>query len=214
MTPETETTAPSTQRITRNDSSLRIIIETLTSKHFERAREIENDFVAGKGCCFGTCTYAWCPTAKDEFESFYSKDADRCSTYGLAIREADDQSSVVVGSVTLRQGGQKTKLEEDVVYKPKADEMYVEHIVVTKDVRGMGVGTKLLEWSEQKARERGANRLSLGVVKGNPAKRLYDRFGFVDVSNDGISLNSCMIACMLGRPHGQFGGYMMEKKLV
>ena len=65
-----------------------------------------------------------------------------------------------------------------------------------------------MNWAEKKARERGASKLTLGVVKGNPAKSLYDRFGFVDVSTP-----CCMPWFLVGRPHGRIGVTMMEKRL-
>jgi ribosomal protein S18 acetylase RimI-like enzyme len=206
-----EATAPGSQTIVRDDdedNSSAVIIETLSGKHFDRVREIENEFFGntGKGCCFGLCSFAWCPVRKEEFESVYRRDSDRCSTYALAIRKSDLS---VIGVICMRQGGQNGTFVENLFHTPKTHEMYVDHIAVTKDARGLGVGTKLLQWGEEKALERKATMLTLGVVKGNPAKRLYLRFGFTDVSTD------CFWAsCIVGRPHGRFGADMMEKELV
>jgi ribosomal protein S18 acetylase RimI-like enzyme len=88
-------------------------------------------------------------------------------------------------------------------------------MAVTAAARGKGAGTAMLRWSESIARERGATRLSLGVVRGNPAIRLYERFGFVRTSGFRPDMD-CMITCMMGCPHwrnGGCGGYMMEKPL-
>eukprot|EP00959_Pyramimonas_sp_CCMP1952_P311546 6520118-Pyramimonas_sp.AAC.1 len=85
-------TAPSIQSIVRDDEhGQSIVIETLTEKHFNRAREIENEFIGstGKAFCFGMCPFSWCPMQEEEFESIYRKHPDRCSTYGLAIRQTD-----------------------------------------------------------------------------------------------------------------------------
>jgi ribosomal protein S18 acetylase RimI-like enzyme len=207
----TEIAAPRTQTIVRDDKhGGTVVIESLTEKHFEAARKIENEFFGstGKGCCFGMCPLSWCPLGKEEFESHYRKHPDRCSTYGLAIRQTD-QLLLVVGVIALRQGGQASRFDESLLHKPDQNELHVEHLAVTKEARGMGGGTKLLAWAEDKARERKATRLSLGVVRGNPAKRLYDRFGFVEVST-----STCMPAFILGRPHGQFGAVSMEKQVV
>eukprot|EP00553_Chaetoceros_curvisetus_P004092 CAMPEP_0204623118 /NCGR_PEP_ID=MMETSP0717-20131115/8841_1 /ASSEMBLY_ACC=CAM_ASM_000666 /TAXON_ID=230516 /ORGANISM="Chaetoceros curvisetus" /LENGTH=194 /DNA_ID=CAMNT_0051638071 /DNA_START=122 /DNA_END=706 /DNA_ORIENTATION=- len=189
-----------------SEKSASITIETLTQKRFEEARKIETDFMTtNKGFCFGICPYIWCPPTKEDFEDIYNSSPDRCSTYGLAIREADQ---LVVGVITLRQGGQKSRWDEQMIHKPDSKELYVDHIAVTKEARGMGVGTKLLLWAEEKAKERGATKLSLGVVNGNPAKRLYDRFGFEDTKTD------CFISsCFVGRPHGQLGAIFMEKQV-
>ena len=223
-----KTTAPSVQSMVRNDdeqqeqeqeqeqqqqhgknnNNLVVVIETLGEEHFHRAREIENEFTGstGKGFCFGICPFSWCPSSETEFESVYRKHPDRCSTYGVAVRTSD---RLVVGVVALRQGGQASTLEESMVHKPDKDEFYVGHIAVTNDARGLGTGEKLLNWAEKTALERGATRLTLGVVKGNPAKSLYDRFGFVDVGSE-----CCVSSCLVGRPHGRFGVTTMEKTLI
>ena len=63
--------------------------------------------------------------------------------------------------------------------------------------------------------------MSLGVVNGNPARRLYERFGFVAVERgrgcrqcvDDACMN-CMICSFFGMAHGECGGVMMEKPLT
>jgi ribosomal protein S18 acetylase RimI-like enzyme len=199
---------PNTQTIVRNDDkdSSGIIIESLTKKHFDAARKIENDFLgAGKGLCFGLCPYKCCPMSEKEFEPIYRESPDRCSTYGLAVREEDQ---LVVGICKLRQRGQPTKWDEDLMHEPAENEMYLDCLAVTKEARGKGVGTKLMKWAEEIARERNATKMALGVTNGNPAKRLYDRAGYVDVHSDCLGASF-----MLGRPNGQFGAVMMEKAL-
>tara|TARA_R110002111_G_scaffold178846_1_gene244583 strand:+ start:226 stop:705 length:480 start_codon:yes stop_codon:yes gene_type:complete len=51
-------------------------------------------------------------------------------------------------------------------------------IIVDAKERGKGVGTKLLEALEEKAKEVGITLLHLEVYEGNPAERLYGRCGF------------------------------------
>lgn len=199
-----------------------VMIEPLSEQYFNQARNVENEFLGGtgKGCCFGICQYSHCPASKDEFESIYRKDPDRCQTYAVAIRRSTltstpqgqgggEMMGEVIGVICLRQNGQKAKWDEDMVHTPQPNEMYIDHLAVTKHARGLGVGTKLLQWGEDIARQRNKTLLTLGVVKGNPAKRLYQRLGFVDVSF------SCFwSSCIVGMPHGQFGADMMEKELV
>lgn len=196
---------PSSQMIDRHGDS-EIVIESLTATNFDAARKIENEFLgAGKGLCFGLCPYRCCPISKTEFEPIYRESEDRCSTYGVAVREADQ---LVVGICKLRQGGQPSKWDERLMHEPAEDEMYVDCMAVTKEARGKGVGTNLLKWAEKVAGERNATKLSLGVVNGNPAKRLYYRVGYVDTDSD------CFWASLLlGRPNGQFGALLMEKPL-
>ena len=52
-------------------------------------------------------------------------------------------------------------------------------IAVDPDCRGCGVGSKLLKWSEDIAREHNCDRMSLDVLGGNKAIGLYERKGFV-----------------------------------
>jgi ribosomal protein S18 acetylase RimI-like enzyme len=62
--------------------------------------------------------------------------------------------------------------------KISREELKVESLTVSKEMRGQGVGTKLLTRVEQFATEHGYSFLSLNVVDTNPAKRLYERLGF------------------------------------
>lgn len=193
--------------------NLTVVVQPLTPEYFDDARQIYNEFLSSshKGCCGGLCPFALCPASRSEFEAIFRKSPDRCSTYGLAMmvpNHTNDNNKKVVGVINLRQGGQPTKWDENLIHRPKAQEMYVDYMAVTKASRGMGAGTKLLEWAEAKARERGATVLSLGVVNGNPAKRLYDRNGFQDKSS-----NCFTVWCLIGMPHGRLGGVDMEKEL-
>ena len=47
--------------------------------------------------------------------------------------------------------------------------------------RGQGLGARLVEAACAHAAARGIRRMSLSVESGNPARRLYERLGFVDV---------------------------------
>lgn len=57
--------------------------------------------------------------------------------------------------------------------------MCVEMLGVDSECRGQGIGSKLLEFAEKEARQRGLQRLTLGVVVENEgARRLYERHGY------------------------------------
>jgi GNAT superfamily N-acetyltransferase len=57
-------------------------------------------------------------------------------------------------------------------------------IAVVADLRGRGVGQRLMEAIHERARADGIERLSLSVDAENPAKRLYERLGYVDYEPD------------------------------
>lgn len=96
----------------------------------------------------------------------------------------------------------------------------MEFLSVTAQARGQGVGTKLLQWGEERAREHNATELTLSVLNGNPAKRLYERFGFV--AQPMTWWQRCMdcvcVTVLMGRPYGcchrDWGSTFMVKDLT
>lgn len=58
---------------------------------------------------------------------------------------------------------------------------YLEDFYLAPDVRGRGVGTKLLDYALQRAESQGSDKIVLDVRRANTAaQRLYARFGFSD----------------------------------
>ena len=55
---------------------------------------------------------------------------------------------------------------------------------VIGDQRASGVGTALMEAIHARARENSVVPISLSVDRENPARRLYERLGYVDVEPD------------------------------
>jgi len=55
---------------------------------------------------------------------------------------------------------------------------YISDVAVDGSFRGKGIGSALLASAEEWARERSRQGLSLHVAIANPARRLYERFGF------------------------------------
>jgi ribosomal protein S18 acetylase RimI-like enzyme len=60
---------------------------------------------------------------------------------------------------------------------------YVNAVAAYPDARGLGVGSKLMQWAEQRASALGLEGLSLIVSDANPgARRLYERLGYTEVA--------------------------------
>lgn len=57
--------------------------------------------------------------------------------------------------------------------------LYVEDLFVDAALRGDGLGRKLLAETARIAREEGALRVELSVKCDNPARRFYEKLGFV-----------------------------------
>jgi ribosomal protein S18 acetylase RimI-like enzyme len=70
-------------------------------------------------------------------------------------------------------------------------------IALLPTYRGKGIGSHLLKCIFEIARERYAS-ISLSVSLGNPARRLYERAGFLLVKQEGNSVT--MLKHLIGRP--------------
>jgi GNAT superfamily N-acetyltransferase len=57
-------------------------------------------------------------------------------------------------------------------------------VAVVDGSRGGGVGTALMEAVHARALEQGVSQISLSVDPDNPAKRLYERLGYVQLAPD------------------------------
>lgn len=114
------------------------------------------------------------------------------NTY-VAVEKATNE---ILGVIVLYTGQDGIKMDEalqrwlenknapTIKIDPEAypDEFYLDTICVHKKSRGLGLGTKLLQFAEEVAREKGYKKLSLNVeIKKDKARRLYEKMGYVVV---------------------------------
>jgi ribosomal protein S18 acetylase RimI-like enzyme len=61
---------------------------------------------------------------------------------------------------------------------PRTHECYGERLAIRPDLRGRGIGTRLMEYGKKYAARRGFKELTLYVTADNRAVDLYKRLGF------------------------------------
>lgn len=113
------------------------------------------------------------------------------NTY-VAVNEIDDKD--ILGILVLYSGEDGIKMDTalqnwlkmkhgttiKVDQEAHLDEFYVDTICVHEKCRGLGIGTKLLQFAEEIALQKGFTKLSLNVeTKKENARRLYECIGYV-----------------------------------
>mmetsp|Transcript_26742 Transcript_26742/g.61925 ORF Transcript_26742/g.61925 Transcript_26742/m.61925 type:complete len:200 (-) Transcript_26742:98-697(-) len=184
-----------------------------TSERFPAVFAIQKEFSNSKHClCLIPC--GECEGA-DEFAARFRQYPGRLALAAVAL--GDDGQAI--GFVQMTMSGLQSETER-LFHKVGAGEAYIESLAVLDGHRGTGLGREMLTWCEKTARARGATVLSLSVVNGNPAARLYERFGFVAAPEDLCDKlgTCCCILAVFGRPYGCFdaavGGTLMRKPLT
>ena len=71
-------------------------------------------------------------------------------------------------------------------YTIPSQRVYVSRMIVKKEYRGRGIGSEILEFLINKAKEMGFSEMTIGVDKDNEnALHLYRKYGFTEVLFDG-----------------------------
>ena len=104
-------------------------------------------------------------------------------------------------------------LEEQLYYKCAPDEAYVSEIAVIQEARGKGIGTMLLNWAHEHAKQCGKNIITIQPVYGNPAKRLYERLGYEVVERQQSCCQTFMENVLVFCGLGKRGLTHMQKQL-
>ena len=182
-------------------------VKPLTPELVEALRRVHNQGFGSKRCCL--C----CPVADTDgrIARFYAAHPERLPMCGLAC----DAAGEPLGYVQLAIHPMNDK---DDLHTTQPGETYIEQIGVASAARGKGIGKILLQWAEARARERDCTLLTLSVLNGNPARRLYERVGFVAKPDTDGCIGACAVCCLVGRPYGlcdaSFGATDMEKRLT
>mmetsp|Transcript_24620 Transcript_24620/g.28031 ORF Transcript_24620/g.28031 Transcript_24620/m.28031 type:complete len:224 (-) Transcript_24620:1011-1682(-) len=89
---------------------------------------------------------------------------------------------------------------------PPKEVCYLASICVGQNYRGKGLGTKLMQWAEEKAKKANCHTIALDVAATNPrAAALYERVGYSIVKKSNLC---CLSLCLT---HSKF--YHMRKPL-
>lgn len=130
------------------------------------------------------------PKVLSSLEKFVTETSNRHSYLNTFVAV---QAEEILGIVVLYDGKQgdvlDRQLEKQLATKginvtldveAHQDEYYIDTICVAKNARGLGIGTKLLQFAEHYGRELGYNKISLNVeLEKLDARRLYERMGYV-----------------------------------
>ena len=192
-----------------------IEVLTLSNETLEDMFEIQKEFVGGKSfcCCFPCSAFS----SVEEYQESYEKYPERLPFAAFAVLKATEER---VGFIHMTLGHWKRDSVEDMLHDYKEGECYIESLAVRVGHRGKGLGTMLLQWAEETARRsKEAKVLTLGVLNGNRARKLYERFGFEKTGPFGcfeVTLGACCICWLFGpwlfAP--SCGGIDMEKQLL
>lgn len=165
-----------------------VTLEVVEEKHFEDIARVKGDFLNSKHCC---CFLPLGIGALSEVRANYRKNPELMQVAAVAI--VPDKG--VVGFVQMIFHGMPCD-----IHKAKEGEAYIFVLAVVEEARGMGVGTALMRWAEDLAKQRDSKFMSLEVIHGNPAISLYERKGYV-VKPSSILATLCiapLICCWLG----------------
>lgn len=189
-----------------------IEIVPLHTKHYPDAIQVLNDG-------FGTKRAFCCLTNTKTHTEFSNSYKRRPEKKELAFVAVDTNNDAVLGYVQLSKPNVPAFWG---LHTCAPNEVYVDQLGVSADARGRGVGTKLMDFCEEYARNlNGINVLTLDVLRGNRALAFYKRIGF-EIIPPKSSIDDCFTNCfvwlVVGRPYGlcnsQWGVHKMQKKLI
>lgn len=73
-----------------------------------------------------------------------------------------------------------------IALRPEPDEVWLEHFYLRPEHQGRGLGGQVLRWALQQPSS--GRPFRLNVLQGSPARRLYERHGFVHEREDPVDV--------------------------
>lgn len=131
---------------------------------------------------------------EEELCLLFKREDNRHSHIYTHVAEQDEK---VAGIMVLYSGAEAPELDRnlsewltekgaansEVDAESLADELYLDTVCIDPAFRGKGIGTKLLQYAEEVAKQKNISKLSLNVeTEKEPAIRLYKRLGYEIVS--------------------------------
>lgn len=132
------------------------------------------------------------PKMLNKLQELVALDNNRHSYLNTFVAKLDEE---IVGIIVLYDGKTGRELDrklEKMIFDQNGvsiqidveaydHEFYVDTLCVARSKRGLGLGTKMLQFAEQEAERRGYNILSLNVeVEKTKARALYNKLGFIE----------------------------------
>lgn len=124
-------------------------------------------------------------------EQFFREDEGRLSYKQAAVKEID---GVTAGIIVAYGGDQAAELDRPIIERLRRlkdddaitldkeaddDEYYIDTLSVSPAFGGQGIGTALIGYMEERARDLDYGKIALAVVTGNDrAYALYERIGY------------------------------------
>lgn len=198
-------------------------IETLTRERVPELAEITHEGFGQKACCL--CFSESPSEMRSNLLKGYGEYPDeKLAVCGLAVEysaaagggQEPRQGGSIVGFCQLTLPGLPGDYELECLSEGVSDdEGHVDRIAVSSRMRGRGIGKKLLDWADNTCRawpRQHITKISLEVVHGNPAQRLYERHGYIVQPEDGCS--RCFNICCVFFLMRHCGARKMVKSLM
>jgi len=120
------------------------------------------------------------------------KSEDSVFSYrNCTVAEVDGEVAGILVAFPMHES-EEDESEVDPVLEPymkleQYNSYYICAMALFPEYRGRGIGTRLLEIAEQRAKDRKLNQLSLIVFEQNEgAKKLYERHGYYEIKREPV----------------------------